>query len=89
MVSGQNWISLRLIRPAIREAQPRRPFVTISIPKKVLRLATRRNRLKRLIKEAIRADGSFKEKDKFYAFVVMAYPGRVSLNDVKTALTKL
>lgn len=47
------WLSVKMV-PA---ADARSSKAHISIPKKVVRLATRRNRLKRLLREALRESG--------------------------------
>lgn len=47
-----------------------KPRVFISVPKKVVRLATQRNRVKRLLREAIRLDGRFLREGQVYHFRV-------------------
>lgn len=84
-----SWLSLKVRR--ISEAKgvgPRQP-VFVSIPKKVVPLATSRNRLKRLIREAIRKDVFFQDKQRVYLIRVLRSIKGLRLNDVKVVLEKL
>lgn len=58
------------------------------MPKKVVKLATRRNRLRRLIKEALRLEFSLK-KEKVYTFRVMKNPGEIGLSQAKEAMHEI
>jgi len=103
------WLSLKILEaedrvgarrtlPAGRQASPLR----ISVPKKVVRLATRRNRIKRLIREAWRVGapacrtGRYgqtplqKDSNKVYAFRVEKMPSEeLGLKDVQAAIKNL
>jgi ribonuclease P protein component len=59
----------------------------ISVPKKIVRLAVRRNRVKRLIREATRKDGAF-AGPKLYSFRVHSLPERLTLPEVRAAVEK-
>jgi ribonuclease P protein component len=43
----------------VRGRRVDKPFIHLSVPKKIVRLATERNRLKRLLREAIRGEAHF------------------------------
>jgi ribonuclease P protein component len=61
----------------------------ISVPKKAVRLATHRNRLKRLIREAFRKSTGLRE-DVVYGFRVRFEPGdALKLAAVQAAMKKL
>ena len=57
----------------------------ILISKKIAKLATRRNRLRRLLKEALRLEFRL-EKGKFYTFRAAKDPGEIGLKETKEAL---
>lgn len=61
----------------------------ISVPKKSVRLATQRNRIKRLIRESVRLDGLFGEADKTYLLKVQRDPGTIGLADTRRVLSGL
>lgn len=61
----------------------------ISVPKKLVPLATRRNRIRRLIREAVRHDPFFSAVDSRYEFKVSSSPGDPGLPEVKAALQKI
>ena len=60
----------------------------ISIPKKVIRLAVRRNRIKRVLREALR-NKVFFEKNKIYVFKVLRSPEKVNLESARLAIHEL
>jgi ribonuclease P protein component len=60
--------------------------VFFSVPKKVVRLATRRNRLKRLLREAVRARTM---PPGAHQFRVARDPGPIGLADAASAMDKL
>lgn len=66
-----------------------RTTLFISVPKKLVPLATRRNRLRRLIREAVRHDPFFSVAAGRYEFKVTSSPGEPGLNEVKAALKKI
>lgn len=69
---------------------PRDPnTVFISIPKKIVRLATERNRLKRLLREALRANPELKKSGKVYFLRVTQRLERPALQEVLKTLKVL
>ena len=64
------------------------PTLLISVPKKTVRLATRRNRLKRLIREAFRKKNDL-EMGKAYIFQVKQNPGDPGLKEVQEVMDRL
>ena len=89
MPSGDTWLSLEVSEHVAFKDRILKPGVFISVPKKVVPLATRRNRLKRLIREAVRADDYFQKRDKVYYFRIREWPGEIRLNDVKKMIARL
>ena len=73
----------------VSEKDPRRTALFISVPKKVVPLSTRRNRIRRLIREAVRQDPFFSTAGTFYEFKVTAAPSDPKLADVKLVLQKI
>ena len=60
----------------------------IVIPKKIAKLATRRNRLRRLIKEALRLEFQ-PAKEKLYVFRALKDPGEIGLAQTKETIHAL
>jgi ribonuclease P protein component len=93
MAPGKPWLSLKVLDPATlkkpRLRKKSKPLFFISVPKKTVRLATQRNRLRRLIREAVRKDARFVGSEKIYAFKVNAFPLGVKLKDVEESLKEL
>ena len=79
------WLSLKVAR----RPEQTRPEVFISIPKKAVPLAVKRNRLKRLIREAVRGDDFFKAPGQVYVLRAGAFPGPVKLDAVKRTIAEL
>ena len=78
------WLSLKVMEATGRAAAPR---LQISVPKRLVRLATRRNRLKRLIREAWRLDPSSKSSGVVYAFRLENLPaGSLNLKQAQPAV---
>ncbi len=71
------WLSL--------SQDPKTGPVKIVIPKKIIKLATRRNRLRRLIKEALRL-GTHADPEKAFTFRVTKDPGEIGLAKAKEAM---
>ena len=82
MPAEARWLSVRV-------AQERPEPYLISIPKSVVKLATRRNRLKRLIREVLRKDRKLPDTGRCYVFRVSRVPSEFSYGEVKKALEKL
>ena len=92
------WLSLKIQEqlvpalpvPACRPGKGSRgtPLLFVSIPKKTVRLATQRNRLKRLVREAFRIENRL-DPGKAYFFRVMQNPGDLGLKEVKKEMSQL
>lgn len=95
MGSAAGWLSLKVIDrrtpPPGGSSRPLSPRyrLLISVPKRSVRLATQRNRIKRLIRESIRLDGSFADADKTYLLKVLRDPGSIGLDEARRALRGL
>ena len=83
----ERWLSLK-VTPAAPDKKPLKAAFFISIPKKVVRQAVRRNRIKRVLKEALRARPPLSGGRAHY-FKVMRAPKDVGLAMVKRALNEL
>ena len=82
MVLEENWLSLKVL--------PKTPArLLISVPKKVVPLATQRNRLKRLIRETVRLDRYFDKQPGVYHFRVGRFPGPLGLEEVRRVVHQL
>ena len=75
------WLSLKILNSP-------RAGVFISVPKKIVPLAVSRNRLRRLIREAVRADAYF-EGEKSFTFKVLSSAPGLKLGDVKRVIEDL
>ena len=89
MPSGDPWLSLKVSDKVTLGDKVLKPGLFISVPKKVVSLATKRNRLKRLIREAVRVEGRFQKRDQVYYFRVREWPGEIGLSDVKKMIAGL
>ena len=89
MPSGDPWLSLKVSDKVTIGDRVLKPGLFVSVPKKIVPLATKRNRLKRLIREAVRADDYFKKHDKVYYFRIREWPGEIRLSDVKKMIARL
>ena len=78
------WISLQVAD--LKDNQSR--AVHILVPKKIVRLAVARNRLKRLIREAVRADDFFQAPKIFFVRIIKK-PETLNLSLVKQMLNNL
>ena len=79
MPKAESWLSLKISQGPDSDPRFRKNRILISIPKKAVALSTRRNRLRRLIKEAVRHDVFFKDVTKNYFFRVTKLPDIKSL----------
>ena len=77
----EHWLSLKVLESPLPDLINRPPKVYISIPKSTVKLAVTRNRLKRVLREAVKRDCFF-ENDKVYRLRVN---GRPKTMDLKTA----
>ena len=82
----ERWLSLT-VSPASAGKKARSGYF-ISIPKKIVRLAVRRNRIRRVLREALRAHGGL-EAGKIHLFKVTCAPEDVGLAMAKKALHEL
>ena len=80
----ERWLSLTVLKSS--PSEPSR--VLISIPKRAVKLAVRRNRLKRVLKEAVKKDPFF-TKEKTYRLKVLAWPKEAGLKEAQRALGSL
>ena len=84
----ERWLSLTVSEAKNPEKTlSRRPFF-ISVPKKVVAKATRRNRLKRVLREALRQEKGLTD-GKTRVFKVLKAPETVDLSMAKQALHAL
>ena len=64
------------------------PLVFISIPKKIVKQAVQRNRIKRVLREALRREKPLTEAKK-HVFKVLRSPENVDLNVARQAVHEL
>ena len=84
----ESWLSLTVSGNSGSEITSGKATFFFAVPKKVLPLATRRNRMKRLIREAIRGDVFF-DRQKIYTFKVRRVPKILDLATVQKAINEL
>ena len=77
----EQWLSLKVLESPLPDSVNSPPKVYISVPKSTVKLAVMRNRVKRVLREAVRRDVFF-EKDKTYRLRVNRLP---KIMDLKTA----
>ena len=88
--TAKGWLDLKVSeRGAARSSSPKAPYF-ISVPKRVVNLATRRNRIKRLIREAVRKSALDPGPDKIFTWqVVKLPPDNLGLQSVVQTLKEL
>ena len=74
----ESWLSLTVSGKDHSGIASGKVTLLIAVPKKVVRLATQRNRIKRLIREAVRGDTFFKG-EKIYTFKVRKFHKELDL----------
>ena len=84
----EQWLSLKVLESPLPDPISRPPKVYISIPKSTVKLAVMRNRLKRVLREAVKRDVFF-ENDKVYRLRVNALPRSVDLTTAQKVLNGL
>ena len=84
----ERWLSLRVSEEKTPENKARKSLFLISIPKKIVRLAVRRNRIRRVLREALRGK-SFFEENKIYLFKVFRSPEEVDLESARVAVREI
>jgi hypothetical protein len=80
----ERWLSLTVLDPS---PSPK-ARVHISIPKRAVKLAVRRNRLKRVLREAVRQDPFFGKKG-VYRLKVNGWPALANVRAARAALEAL
>ena len=88
MPAEESWLSCEVSEKDVRQPRSAKPLIFISIPKKVVPLATGRNRIKRLIREAMRENPYLNDPRKVYFFKVVKAPLRPSLAEVQSFIQK-
>ena len=94
----ERWLSLKILESAPSQASSgppkagpplaERARVQISIPKRTVKLAVTRNRLKRVLREAVRRDPFF-AAGKIYRLQVREMPKKVGLDAARATLEAL
>ncbi len=84
----EHWLSLKVLESPLPDLINRPPKVYISIPKSTVKRAVMRNRLKRVLREAVKRD-SFFENDKIYRLRVNGLPKSVDLKTAQKVLEVL
>ena len=83
----ERWLSLTVSEGKSPKATPRQRLFHISVPKKIVRQAVRRNRIKRVLREALRLETL--SNGKVHLFRVLRMPQSVDLKDAKKAVHEL
>ena len=81
----KGWLSLTVSLADSEAGETPKPSFLISIPKKIVRLAVKRNRLKRLIRVAFREEAVL-GKQRSYHFRVRRQPGELGLVETKRVI---
>ena len=89
MPPEDSWLSFEVSEKDPRKTRSAKPSIFISIPKKAVHLATDRNRIKRLIREASREYLGLMDQHKVYLFRVLKAPLKPSLRQVQELLKKM
>lgn len=84
----ERWLSLTVLSSPRSETNPRKPQVLISVPKRTVKLAVTRNRLKRVLREAVRSDPFF-GTGKVYRLKVNGMPKNLDLAQARRTLEAL
>ena len=84
----EHWLSLTVLDTTPSGTNPRKARVHISIPKRTVKLAVARNRLKRVLREAVRLDPFF-SNDRTYRLKVNEIPEKMGLDAARRTLEVL
>ena len=84
----EHWLSLTVLDSPLSVSALSRTKVHISVPKAVVKLAVARNRLKRVLREAVKRD-SFFRNDRSYRLKVKRSPRTVDLKTAQKGLEVL
>ena len=88
MPEVKGWLSLKVSDKPESGSDSLRTSLLISIPKKTVRLATQRNRLKRLIRECFRKE-ALTDRHRVYQFRVIKDPGDPGLDKTRDCVQAL
>lgn len=88
MPDVKGWLNLRVSNQLKPGNHSRKVSLLISIPKKIIRLATRRNRLKRLVREVFRKEAAI-DLGKIYQFRVVQDPKDPGFNETRETVRRL
>ena len=86
MAYAAGWLSLRVLEES--KLNSAKSFL-ISIPKKKVPLAVRRNRIRRVLREALRMHPVFQGNSKTFSFYVLRDPRSLSLREASDLLDQL
>lgn len=89
MPSRVPWLLLKTQLKDMTRRNARGASLFFVIPKKTVRLATQRNRIKRLIREAVRGEERFNDASRSYWFRVVEKPEVLDFHEVKEAIRRL
>ena len=78
---------MRVSEEKTPDGKARKPLFLISIPKKIVRLAVRRNRIRRVLREALR--GRAVAENKVYLLKVLRSPEKVNLESARLAVHEI
>ena len=84
----KGWLNIRVSNQSKPGNHSRKASFLISIPKKIVDLATRRNRLKRLVREAFRKEVTI-DLDKIYQFRVVRDPKDPGFDETQDVVRRL
>jgi len=84
----ERWLSLTVFdEKNPKNGASKSPFF-ISVPKKIVPQAVRRNRIKRVLREVLRSKPFFKDK-KIYFFKVLRCPQKIDFESAKILIHEL
>ncbi|HXV18494.1 MAG TPA: ribonuclease P protein component [Candidatus Omnitrophota bacterium] len=86
---SDRWLTLKVSDPLKKPQSSPETTVFFSIPKRSVRLATDRNRLRRVLREALRTGGFKLRPGKIYSFRVIQKPGPVGLGEILRVVREL
>ena len=84
----ERWLSLKVQNAMPSKTRPVKGRVFISVPKRLVRSAVDRNRIRRVLREAIRL-GRYFGKDQVVWLKVLKKPLKTGLHDADEALREL
>lgn len=83
-----DWLSVKRVDRASVRKSSGKSFI-LSVPRKIVRLAVERNRIRRLVREAMRVMPSGLRDDGVYFFQVHRKPAALGLKEVQKTITTL